>query len=231
MNSSPAASVTCAAEPSPPGLMIGRGFSKFARGGRCRGGVNAGKRPPRMETRRETMNFDEAEMKDLIAEKAAEGFIRDEEIWSMVKRDIDARVSKLFAERAEAAISEAVDSAIKDGFERTYQPVDAFGNRNGAPTTIRKELERLIGNYWSDRVDRNGVATTSSYGSTSRAEYIMATICAKDFSDQMKAAAVSVTAALKDGFRAQLAAHVDKLLDELFRVKSIQDQGKAEKPW
>ena len=59
----------------------------------------------------------------------------------------------------------------------------------------------------------------------------MAQICAKDFSDQMKSAAVSVTASLKDGFRAQLAKHVDGLLDELFRVKSIQDQGKAEKPW
>lgn len=34
-----------------------------------------------------------------------------------------------------------------------------------------------------------------------------------------------------EAFRAQLAAQVDGLLDELFRVKSLQDQGKATKPW
>lgn len=177
------------------------------------------------------MNFDEEEMKQLIAEKAADGFMGDDDIWAMVKRDLDARVGNLFAERADATIKEVVDKAISDGFERTYQPVDAFGDKKGSPTTIRKELERLIGNYWSDRVDKNGKPAASSYGSISRAEYLMAQICAKDFSDQMKAAAVSVTASLKDGFRAQLAKHVDGLLDELFRVKSIQDQGKAEKPW
>ena len=60
---------------------------------------------------------------------------------------------------------------------------------------------------------------------------MMAQICANDFSEKMRQAAVSVTAALKDGFRAQLATHVDGLLDELFRVKSLQDQGKATKPW
>lgn len=177
------------------------------------------------------MNFDEAEMKQLIAERAAEGFMRDDDIWEMVKSDIDMRIDRLFADRADAAIREIIDKAINDGFERTYQSVDAFGRKNGAPTTIRKELERLIGDYWSDRVDKSGNPTSSSYGSTSRAEYIMAQVCAKDFSDQMKLAAVSVTAGLKDGFRAQLAKHVDGLLDELFRVKSLQDQGKAEKPW
>lgn len=178
------------------------------------------------------MNFNENEMKDLIAQKAAEGFMRDEDIWEMVKRDIDARTAKLFAERAEAAITSAVNAAIKDGFERTYQPVDAYGSKVGAPTTIGKQLERLIGDYWSERVDKYGKPVSSSYSTgTTRAEHLMATICAEDFSAQMKAAAVSVTASLKDGFRAQLAKHVDGLLDDLFRVKSIQDQGKAEKPW
>lgn len=177
------------------------------------------------------MQFDEDEMKKLVAEKAAEQFMRDDDIWAMVKRDIDARISKLFTERAEKAIADVIDAAIKDGFERTYQRVDQFGKKCGEPTTIGKELNRLIGDYWSDRVDQSGKKTDSSYNSTSRAEWVMAQIVAEDFSKQMKSAAVSVTAALKDGFRAQMAKHVDSLLDELFRVKSIQDQGKATKPW
>lgn len=177
------------------------------------------------------MQFDEAEMKELVATKAAEKFMHDDDIWNMVKRNLDSRVSKLFAERAEKAISEAVDAAIKDGFERTYQPVNQFGQKDGEATTIGKELNRLIGDYWSMRVDRHGKPSDSSYSTTSRAEWLMAQIAAEDFSKQMKQAAVSVTAALKDGFRAQMAAHVDGLLDELFRVKSLQDQGKAAKPW
>lgn len=59
----------------------------------------------------------------------------------------------------------------------------------------------------------------------------MTQICAKDFSDEMKGHAVNITGALKDGLRTQLAKHMDEMLNDLFRVKSLQDQGKAEKPW
>ena len=177
------------------------------------------------------MNFDETEMRELIAARVAEEFSGDSDIRCMIERNIDARIEKLFAERANTAITAAIDAAVSDGFDRTYQAIDSFGTPQGQPTTIRKELNSLIGNYWSQQVGKDGKPTSSGYNTTSRAEYLMTQICAKDFTDQMKQAAVSVTAALKDGFRAQLAKHVDGLLDELFRVKSLQDQGKATKPW
>ncbi|MDQ4680748.1 hypothetical protein, partial [Stenotrophomonas maltophilia group sp. RNC7] len=71
----------------------------------------------------------------------------------------------------------------------------------------------------------------SDYNAVTRAEYLMTQICAQDFSEGMKQSVLSVTGALKDGLRAQLAAHMDKMLDELFCIKSLQDQGKVEKPW
>jgi hypothetical protein len=43
--------------------------------------------------------------------------------------------------------------------------------------------------------------------------------------------ALNITGALKDGLRTQMAAHMDRLLSELFHVKSLQDQGKVEKPY
>lgn len=178
-----------------------------------------------------SINLDDEALRELIAEKVADSFCTDEDIVQRVNRVIEARIDKVFAERAAEAVEQAATRAVTEGLDRVFQKVNRFGQPEGDPTTIRKEMERLVDGYWSQRVDRNGKSTDSTYSTLTRAEYLMAQVCAEDFSAQMRQAAISVTAALKDGFRAQLAKHVDGLLDELFRVKSIQDQGKAEKPW
>lgn len=64
-----------------------------------------------------------------------------------------------------------------------------------------------------------------------RAEYLMTQICAEDFTKSMKDSVLTVTGALKDGLRIQLAKQMDGLLDSLFHIKSLQDQGKVEKPY
>lgn len=149
-----------------------------------------------------------------------------------IRKDIDARIDKLFADRADALIQDALDAAIKDGFEREYSKVNQWGKREEAGTTsISKELERLVSSHWSERVDRNGKPTDSTYNVITRAEYLMTQICAEDFSATMKQSAIQVTGALKDGMRDQMAVHMDHLLNSLFKVKSLQDQGKVEKPY
>lgn len=179
------------------------------------------------------IKIDETTLQDAIIERAADQLIGEMEgISGLVRDAVDRRVGKIFAETAEAEIQERIKSAINDALNREYFRTDNFGQRQGEGTTIAKQLDRMVSGYWSEKVDGAGKPTSNSYGTPmTRAEYIMSQICAKDFSDQMRQAAVSVTAALKDGFRAQMAGHVDKLLDELFRVKSLQDQGKATKPW
>lgn len=59
----------------------------------------------------------------------------------------------------------------------------------------------------------------------------MTQICAEDFSKQMKDSAVNITGHLKDGLRNQMGKVMDDILSELFKVKSLQDQGKVEKPY
>jgi len=179
------------------------------------------------------IKIDETTLQDAIIERAADQIIGDMENLGEIIRDaVNRRVDKIFAETAEAEIHAKIKAAFDDALNREYFRTDSFGQRQGEGTTIAKQLDRMVSGYWSERVDGNGKPTSNSYGTNmTRAEYLMSQICAKDFSDQMKQAAVSVTAALKDGFRAQMAGHVDKLLDELFRVKSLQDQGKASKPW
>jgi len=178
------------------------------------------------------ITFDQDALHDAIIDRASAQLLENLGGGREMLRDaVDKRVAKIFAETAEREISERVQEAINVALDREYFAVDNFGQKRGEATTIAKQLDRIVGAYWSERVSKNGAVATSSYDTMTRAEYIMAQVCANDFTEQMKQAAVSVTAALKDGFRAQMAGHVDKLLDELFRVKSLQDQGKASKPY
>lgn len=179
------------------------------------------------------LKLDESTLQEAIVERAADQIIGDMDgINKLVRDAVDRRVSDIFAKTAEAEIEARIKAAFNDALNREYFRTNSFGQREGEGTTLAKELDRIVTGYWSEKVDKAGKPTSSTLGTTmTRAEYLMAQICAKDFSDQMNQAAISVTAAFKDGFRAQMAAHVDKLLDELFRVKSLQDQGKATKPW
>lgn len=178
-------------------------------------------------------SFNEEEMKAAIVAKAADEFLQaDHDISGLVKEEVKRRVDVIFLERAEAQLNAAVDAAISNGFDLEYQRVNSWGQPEGERTTVRKQLDKLVQGYWNERVDpRTGKPTDSTYTFVSRAEHLMTQICAKDFSENLKAAALNVTGALKDGFRNQLAAQMDQMLEQLFRVKSLQDQGKVEKPY
>ena len=179
------------------------------------------------------LKIDNAAVIELAAQKIADAVMyEDNDVQQIAKREITARIDRIFKERADAAVSAAIDAAVSNALDREYKRVNAWGQAEGTATTIRKELEKLADGYWTQKVDpKSGKPTDSSYSAVTRAQYVMAQVCAEDFTAQMKQAAISATAAMKDGFRRQLAGHVDGLLDELFRVKSLQDQGKAEKPW
>lgn len=136
---------------------------------------------------------------------------------------------RFFAEQAEKQIQAVIAQAIKDGFDREYQKVDSFGVPVGAKTSIRKSLETLVSGYWAAKVDPRTGKPCDHYNAVTRAEYTMTQICAADFGETMRQHAINVTGHLKDGLRNKLAVHMDQMLNDLFRVKSLQDQGKVEK--
>lgn len=179
------------------------------------------------------LKIDQDAVIELAAQKIADAVMYDgNDIASIAKKEINARIDEIFLERASVEIDAAISQAINGALDREYQRVNSWGEKEGQATTIRKELLKIADGYWGQKVDaRTGKAAENSYNSVARAEFVMGQICGEKFTEQMKQAAISTTAALKDGFRAQMAGHVDKLLDELFRVKSLQDQGKATKPW
>lgn len=179
------------------------------------------------------LNINEDDLKAAIVAKATDEILRhDEDLSAMVRKEVKLRVDKIFAERATQQIQEAIDAAVAKSFEQEYRRVTAFGEPEGAPTTIRKELERTVSAYWSAKVEpRTGKPASSDYNTVTRAEYLMTQVCAEDFSAGLKTSVLNVTGALKDGLRNQLGKHMDQMLSELFHVKSLQDQGKVEKPY
>ena len=170
------------------------------------------------------MELDNGKIEQAIVESVSETMISDGELESRVKAAVDSRIDQHFKTLGDAKISEAINAAILQGFEHEYCRVDGFGRRNGEPTTIRKELERVIAGYWNAQVDKNGKPTDSTYSSMSRAEWQMVQLVAADFQGEMKQHIVNLGGSLKDHLRIQLRSTLDNLLSEVFHVQSEGDR-------
>lgn len=170
------------------------------------------------------MEINQQRIEDGIIREVADKIFSDGDIQDSVNRDIDARVDRLFASRVNDQITAAIDAAVKAGFDREYSKRDSFGRQIGEPTTISKELDRMISGYWTQRVDQNGKPSEAVYSATmTRAEWLMGKMVAADFEKEMKQHVVNVGGALKDHFRSVLHQHVNGMLSEVFRVKSVDD--------
>lgn len=171
------------------------------------------------------MELNQARIEEAIVAEVAGNMFSEESLIKRVQEAVDQRINKHFTEVADAQIKAAINKAIETGFEREYQRVNSFGEPHGPKTSIRKELEKLISGYWNDQVDKNGKPSTTSYGTTTRAEWMMTQLCAANFNDEMKQHVVNVGGALKDSLREQLHETVNKLLADVFHVRSLDDQG------
>lgn len=171
------------------------------------------------------MEVNQERIEKAVIAEVSEMIIDQDKLRDHVKKAIDERINKLFKKSADAQITTAINEAIRDGFRRSYQKVDSWGSAIGETTTIKAELERIIAGYWNARVDSNGKPTDSSYNSMSRAEHTMLGLVAKDFSENMKQNIVDLGAQLKDGLRKELHGATNRLLSQVFHVRSWDDQG------
>lgn len=179
------------------------------------------------------LNINEQELKEAIAQKAADEILRsDDDLAYMVQKEVKSRLDAIFIDRAERQIQAAIDHAVQTAFDREYQRVTSWGEADGPKTSIRAQIDKVITGYWSEKVSAKTGKSDSLYGDTvTRAEFLVTQMCAKDFSEQMRKDAIQITGALKDGLRNQMANVMDEMLSSLFHVKSLQDQGKVEKPY
>lgn len=173
------------------------------------------------------MELNQQRIEDAIIAEVSEKMIGDDQLWGRAKTAFDARVDRLWKDVAEKRIHSEIEAAVIQGFEREYQKVDAFGQKAGEKTTIRAELERMIGGYWNERVGSDGKPSSSSYSTTTRAEWLMTKLCADDFAGAMQQHVVNVGGALKDALRRELGSTVNRLLSDVFKVRSLDDTGKG----
>lgn len=175
------------------------------------------------------MDIDIAKIEAAVVREVADNLIGSDALWERVKSDIKTRMDNLWADVVEARLKDEIQKAITEGFERSYCRVDVYGRPQGSPTTISAELQRLVAGYWNERVDRNGKPDSSTYGTTyTRAEWVMMQMVTEKFSADMKQHVVNLGGALKDGLRAELQTTVNRLLSEVFHVKSLGDMSVKE---
>lgn len=178
------------------------------------------------------MEIDIKTVQDAIVQKAVDDILSDEDIYARIDREIDNRIKETIANRVEEMLAQKVEEAVNSGLDATYHMVDNFGKKVGEETTIRERLVVLAKDHWSQRVSkRDGSPLKDSVGTITRAEYVMMKACGDQFSKDMEQHVLNGAGAFKDGFRKQLGVHIDSVLDQIFRVKSEQDQGKESKPW
>ncbi|WHU44528.1 hypothetical protein [Pseudomonas fulva] len=179
------------------------------------------------------LNINEESLKTAIVAQVADQLLsEDADLSNLVDKEIKKRIDKIFDERVTAQIQKAIDETINGSFEREYRRVNQWGDQEGPSTTLRKELEKTVTAYWNGKVNPgDGKPATSDYNSVTRAQWLMTKICAEDFSKEMQQHVTNVVGSLKDGLRKQMANQMDALLNDLFKVRSLQDQGKVEKPY
>lgn len=170
------------------------------------------------------MELNQQRIEDGIIAEVASKMIGDDDLYGRAKVAIQARVDTLWRETAQARITEVVTSAVSKGFDHEYQRVSSFGQPTGEKTTIRAELEKQIAGYWNATVDKQGKPSASYGDKMTRAEWVMTQMVASDFNGEMKQHVANIGGALKDKLRGELHETVNKLLSEVFHVRTAADK-------
>jgi len=99
------------------------------------------------------MQIDQARLEKAVVQQVIDYFVDDEKTFEKIRNDISARIDKLFADHATELVKKMAEDAVLNGFEREYVKIDQWGQKAGEPTSIKKELERMVSAHWSERVD------------------------------------------------------------------------------
>jgi hypothetical protein len=172
------------------------------------------------------MELNTKRIEDGVILEVADRILDEDDIRSMARKAIQGKIDAFWKTTVEENIQEIVNTAIREGFDHEYQRVTSFGEPVGEKTTIKKELEKQIQGYWSEKVDAKGKVETGYYKdkALTRAEWVMSQIVIKDFHAGMEGHIASIGGALKDHLRLSLHETVNEMLSGIFRVKSLDEQ-------
>lgn len=108
--------------------------------------------------------IDVDELRQQVIEDAAGRIAND--VMRSSKNEIVDKARKL----VEAEISERITEIADSALNKSFQPVNTWGEPTGEPTTVRDELAKKMETWWNERVDNSGNKT--DYHGTPRAQYL-----------------------------------------------------------
>ena len=114
-------------------------------------------------------------------------------------------------------INEIMNQKMNEVFEAPFQPVDKWGNKKGEETTIRDLIALDAKNYWSEKVDENGVVNSSSYSnktprSTFYARKVMTEFYDKELVSEVKKLASEMKAKIPETISAEISNTIIRYL-------------------
>jgi hypothetical protein len=145
------------------------------------------------------------------------------EITSKISENIS---NKLWAEERKTLqdkIQLKIDEQLMAILTTTYQPVNQWGECEGAQTTIKALFEKQVKDYWLQGVDNQGRPTTRDYGTkTTRAEFIAKSQIETAFLNTMKSEMETIIKSFRDvlaqTMKQQSSEMIEKSIQSLIRV-------------
>lgn len=171
------------------------------------------------------VQFDQEKLEKAIVAQAVNELLGDNgDLFDRASHEISSRVDAALAKGLDGVIEKTINEIMEKALDTEIAPVNVWGEREGNATTIRAALHERARNFWSEKVDKEGKA--SSYGGQPRYEHVLSIITAKEFDSAIKQNITDIAGAMKDAIRKDFYEQVDGKLNEFFKVKSLFEQGK-----
>lgn len=166
--------------------------------------------------------------KEEIVERAAQKLI-DEEIDrdNMENTVLHANevIQKTVEEVTREEMRKVIAAKLSDEMERILttelHPVNAWGEREGKPTSLRAVLLEESRNFWNTKVDNNGKPIKEDdrwTPSKTRHQYLLRQMLSEEFTKAMKDNLTGIVSQFKQTLRASATVDLEGHLDALLRT-------------
>lgn len=153
------------------------------------------------------------EILELATEKIIDAY--DESPGDMIREKVQSMVKAQVEPILMTEIQSALRAEIEHILSAKITPVDMWGGKTGAETTIREQLAKKARQFWDENVDGKG--NLASYGGEPRHAWVVRQVLKEEFDIAIKTNAAEVVkafaAALKDQGAKLVADHISKLVN------------------
>lgn len=165
------------------------------------------------------LKFNEEQLINIAAEKICDQFCETERVSERVSQIISQRMNEIFGEKLKTKIDEFLTEEMTKIVQTEIAPVNLWGEKVGEPTTIKNALAERARDFWNQKVNNEGKATSDNYYSKPRHEYLFGKIVNEEFAKAVSQDTVNIVGALKIALKDNMTKTLDDKLNELIKVK------------